>query len=319
MADYVSNYGGLQPTSMNMTFQLAGRSGDDLYANVYWGKHRYKRALGIKVAPKYWNKTTMRVMVTSEFLPSKNINVILDRLRDKVEDRFYELMATMDAEPTYDQVAAIFDREKHNPTTLVQYAERYIDRLKIRTNGRTGVVISKVTWQKHVAVLEKVKEFQSGKAPVELTSADMEFYESFVAWMVGRNYSMNTIGKHMSIIRSWLNQADSESLKVSPAYRSRQWYIGRERVAHVSLSVADLDKLKNVPLTGTDAEVRDAFLLSAFTGLRYSDLKRLGDAQFRDGLITIEQQKTSSEVVVISKVKTRFLKSTNTKNGQTIS
>ena len=111
------------------------------------------------------------------------------------------------------------------------------------------------------------------------------FVGKFEAWMVSRGYHTNTIGKHLSHLRIYVNAAILQGLmheEDNPFHRRR---IGRKPFRHTHLTPFELKKLEHTPLPQPLERARDAFLFCCYTGLRYSDFVRLDTSSIQRGTV----------------------------------
>lgn len=68
------------------------------------------------------------------------------------------------------------------------------------------------------------------------------------------------------------------------------------RIGHLTLR--EMARLEGLELTGSNAHVRDAFVFCCYTGLRYSDFTSLKDSFLTNGVLSLRQQKTRSQVCI---------------------
>ena len=100
------------------------------------------------------------------------------------------------------------------------------------------------------------------------------FVNRFEEWMVARGYHTNTIAKHLSYLRIYVNAAILQGKmreEDNPFHRRR---IGRKPFRHTHLTPLEVSKLEHTQLPQPLGVVRDAFLFCCYTGLRYSDFVR---------------------------------------------
>lgn len=111
---------------------------------------------------------------------------------------------------------------------------------------------------------------------------------------------MNNVGKYIQMLKTFLNEASAKGINTKQDYRSRGFKVVSENADAVYLSEGELQRLQNLDLSKTERleRVRDLFLVGCYTGLRFSDLTNLRPEYIKDGLIRIEQQKTSDKVVI---------------------
>jgi integrase len=287
-----------------MTIKFYLRSEGDnapVYAYITWAGFRYRYCTDINVNSLHWNATSGRAQVVHGYPASIWINKRIDELRSSIEVRYNEWIFQSHRHPSLAEMKKICGQSESTSNTecaLVDYAKKYVQSMSTKTNKRTGVVLAPVTINKHNQVIECLKAFECAHSKVLLSEAGTSFYKKFVAFLTASGYAVNTIGKFMSIIRSWLREGDASGLSVNPGYKSSDWYIGREKVDHVSLSLDELNRIAQLQLIGQMDAARDLFIISAYTGLRYSDVCRINDGVINNGFITIEQKKTLQTVTL---------------------
>lgn len=120
--------------------------------------------------------------------------------------------------------------------------------------------------------LSILKEYRSGYTWEDLTYT---FLREFELWLLDRGSAVNTVAKHLQNLRTLINEAISAGYMSADADPFRNYSIKHEKVPHRFLNPEELKKMENVKLTGKLAHVRDAFLFCCYTGLRFSDFKRL--------------------------------------------
>jgi integrase len=77
--------------------------------------------------------------------------------------------------------------------------------------------------------------------------------------------------------------------------------VRREITKQIALSKDDIDQLSGVDLSNNSRleRVRDIFLVGCYTGMRYSDFKRIKASNVSDNLITIREVKDKSKTLQI--------------------
>lgn len=280
---------------MTIHFILSGRKQDDLYCNVFTSSIRVRLSLGIKVPAGCWNAEQQRAVVSGKWLAARSVNVILDKIRANIESQYYEMVAQGKV-PGKDDIAAMVKPNNGRSNLVREFAREYITKLQTKTNMATGRTLARATWMKHKQCLDVFVGFRENAT---FDNCDRAFYTSFTQYLVEQKYALNTIGKYLSLLRTWIREAEAAGIAVHPFHRSADWYVGREKTMHVSLTLDELRAIERTVCTSPlEQSCKDLFLISAYTGLRYSDVTRLSEAQFRDGVIIMEQSKTGTEVVV---------------------
>lgn len=122
-----------------------------------------------------------------------------------------------------------------------------------------------------LVTLKLLKEFKPAYDWNDLTYNFLREFENFLRI---RGNAVNTIGKHLTNLRTLINEAIRQGYVTSNPFAS--YKIKKEVGAHSFLTAEELKKLeKFTPSKASLAKVRDAFLFCCYVGLRFSDFKML--------------------------------------------
>lgn len=130
-------------------------------------------------------------------------------------------------------------------------------------------------------------------------------YDWVLKWkrrMGERNLSDNTIKGRMKLMRCVCSEAVKRNILDEDPFKYIT--IGNMTPKAVWLDMKEIKKIEHVKLKGREAVVRDLFLLGCFSGLRWSDLSSLEEAEIKDGLLRKMMKKTNHEVTI--PIKTLF-------------
>lgn len=139
----------------------------------------------------------------------------------------------------------------------------------------------------------------------ELTIGELTpyFVSKFESWMCTKGYHTNTIAKHLSHLRIYVNAAIQRGVmseEDNPFHKRR---ISHRPFTHTHLTPFELEKLERLTVSPKQQHLRhalDAFLFCCYTGLRYSDFVRLTTANIQRGTnhtwINTESQKTGASI-----------------------
>ena len=150
------------------------------------------------------------------------------------------------------------------------------------------------TTGKHELSMSKLKEFDFH---CTFSKMDLLHYDKYMMYLDESGLKRNTIGKHADSLKAFLrwsiarglyhNQLALLNMK-SPHEETEVFYLKLEQVKEL----IELD-LSSEP---TLDRARDLFILSCFTALRLSDLKRILPENIKDGYLEIKEQKTKGIV-----------------------
>lgn len=162
--------------------------------------------------------------------------------------------------------------------TFYPFIEKFISQSKGRIIEKTGKPISLRTIQDYNTTLNHIKDFEVQEDyKVTFENINLDFYYAFKEYLEELDYGINTIGKYIKNIKTFLNAATEQGVNNNLAYKSKYFVKPSERSEQIYLNEKELDKIINLDLTDNKEldQARDLFILAAYTGLRVSDFNRL--------------------------------------------
>lgn len=161
---------------------------------------------------------------------------------------------------------------------------KYFESLKDKKSKNT-----KTTWNN---ILNHIEAFQGKKLTFEnVTISWIEKFSEYLLEVV----SQNSAKMYMQKINAALNQAVKEGIIIENPYK----FINKlksEETEMIYLSKDEVQKIINTPFF--DNEIKNAFLFSCYTGLRFSDISTLKWSNIKNGRINLTQTKTKGIVYI---------------------
>lgn len=113
-------------------------------------------------------------------------------------------------------------------------------------------------------------------------------------------YKLNTIGKYIKVIKLIMGHAIDNKTTTNTSILKKGFTVPKEDANTIYLNEKELDALYALKLPANQAEVRDCFLISCCTGLRYSDILNLSKDHFNfeTNTITLDTHKTNNRVII---------------------
>lgn len=190
---------------------------------------------------------------------------------------------------------------------FISFMEYYISLCKDGTilNSKGGRLAAG-TIQSYASTLKIVKQYCANRRiKLRLDGVTVNFYNDFVKFMNEASHSRgkykpNAIGKFVKSIKAMLRYAYENNYTANDDFKRKEFKVYKENVETVYLTEKELDNLYNLELNEGESCVRDSFIVSSYTGLRYSDIARLQQKHldFDNKLLTIVTQKTNTLVVI---------------------
>lgn len=214
-------------------------------------------------------------------------------------------------------------KEEVKHITLLEYIHSFIETAPQRKDKATGRFLTYNNIQQYKATEKHLKAFArlQNLVDFEFSQIDKTFNKNFIEYLqseiqdidekrrlifkkdgtpqlLKECFTLNSVGKHIRILKLMLNEATREGINTFTAYT--QFYVFTEECDTIYLNEDELQKLKdkdfkNIPHLD---HVRDWFLLLAWTGCRFSDLEKISKTDIKDGFITFRQQKTNTKVTI---------------------
>ena len=161
------------------------------------------------------------------------------------------------------------------------------------------------TEKRYKMIKKLLKEYEKKNKKLEMNCFDLKWFGGFKKYCEEEKFhQVNTLGRNIGLIKTFLNYCFKKGYIKDISFR--EIIVKREVTDQLALSknqiqlIADLDLRKNKRLE----RVRDVFLIGCYTGMRYSDFKRLKAANIEGELIKIREVKDKTKFLQIPIVKT---------------
>ena len=123
-----------------------------------------------------------------------------------------------------------------------------------------------------------------------------DWIERYRAKLRDMKLSENTIKGRLKALRCLVNEALKRNLITDDPFKFIT--IGNMTARVGYLEAEEVKMLEDVELSGKEAVIRDLFIFGCYTGLRWSDLSSLEEAEIKNGTLRKIMKKTSHEVVI---------------------
>ncbi len=152
------------------------------------------------------------------------------------------------------------------------------------------------TFEKFAAIRKHLKDFDPSLSFSQIDDAKMQRYFEYLQHKDFRN---TTIAKHLAFVRWFLRWAANNGYYNGTAhntFRPKMKGINGNSKEIIYLTQNEIKILEThqfLPSQSSLERVRDVFLFSCFTGLRYSDVAKLKRSDIKDGFIEVVTKKTN--------------------------
>lgn len=284
------------------------RSGDASPINIVvrWNGQRLVYPSGERIHPRYWSATTQAVKRSLTGHPE--FNERLEAITGKVATAYRQFVNDTDQrQPSVGELRdrldiALGHKAADGPRTLFAFIQDYIAKAATRVNPDTGAHLAATTLKKYTSTLNHLQAFAKAKRMrVDFDTVDLLFYDRFNAYLTSdQRLAMNSVGKYIQTVKTFLRSAAEEGHDVNPAFRSRKFKTPSELTDKVYLTEQELTDLFHLDLSGHPRldRARDLFIVGAWTGLRFGDFTTIRPEQITGDRIRVRTAKTGTAVVI---------------------
>ena len=244
-----------------------------IYCRLIVNRQKSEFATNHYIDPKNWDKLAQR---------PKNGILIQQELSD-IENKIFTIRRNLidkDIKPTAKNIVNMLKNKgsKHVPLDLITFYQMQFDEMKDKNESSVSTIRH---YSGTLKILKKFYEY-SKKTPCPISEVDYKFIKDLDYYMAAvyispydQRLKRNTINKHHARVRAIINLAIKEELiERNPYAKYKFKYTKTEREY---LTEEELTDIQDVNLTNNKSldKVRDIFLFTCNTGIRFQDVQNL--------------------------------------------
>ena len=272
------------------------------YVNLPDG-NRFVYSTGQKIPVRLWDKgyqSPIRTKSQKDQVIINSVNLRLDRIKAeylKLDLQYQKQGKQLTKEQLKDEFDIVFKgkQKKETPNDLEScFTDFYEFKFK---DGSW----SKSTKQRYMMLLGLLNDYEKYKSRViDIRGIDESWITHFRYYcQTVKKHQVNTLGRNIGLLKTFLNYCLKKKYIDNPSFKEAA--VNREVTYQIALNkeeigvVAQLDLAPNKRLE----RVRDVFLVGCYTGMRFSDFKRVKSSNISEGLITIREVKDKTKTLQI--------------------
>lgn len=248
--------------------------GYPIYSRITYNRKMARFATGEYCQPNQWDENTQR--------PIRNPRV--KELLTFFENRAYEIKRKLDYEKKPITAKLIRDiltnrNSEDSPTSLLDYFDNYIARISLLKEDYTaGTVRHYKTTHLHLTnFLEKQSEKDISLKAFDLSQVKAfdEFLMTTPTAQYGKPMGRNTANKYHTKLKTVLLEALRDNLIAKNPYMD--FTLREKKVKREFLTMEEIQAIQSLDFSDNKSldRLRDVFLFSCYTGLRFGDAMRL--------------------------------------------
>lgn len=274
-----------------------------IFLHFSYGGNRFKYSTGYKSCFADWDFDKQRIKQTkSNIINAIEVNEFLSKLDNALKKEYSRLIAeqiTINNQSlklfldSYTNKNVVVDNSK--PITFFEFCDNFLE-LKSKE-------ISIITERSYKQTLLKVKNYgkDSGEK-INFNSFDKRFVVNFTEYLREKDFSHNTISKHLKNLKTFLVEANQKRLIENLNFNLKDFSITPEETTAIYLNENELKQMLDLDLSEKKHYelARDIFLIGCYTGQRVSDYNGLKKESIKKingrDYFSIKQKKTGNKV-----------------------
>lgn len=264
-----------------------------------------KLSTTLEVDARRWNAAAEKASTFANFRKSeaaKPLFAKLDKIETLIEGRLNdnEIITSEKAKKIIDSVIyeeaneakrkAEEEKAKREAASKKMTLNKFIVKYKeeVENGGRQteqGKNYSPSSVKAIRGALNQFEYFQKEKKRTyDFKDIDMEFYYAYTAYLKKKEYSINSIGKCIKILKGVMAAAESEGYHNNHIFKDRKFKGARVDIDSIYLTREELDKMMNVDISKLSPgheQARDIFMVGVWTAQRVSDYNNIHKEDFK--------------------------------------
>jgi integrase len=263
-------------------------------------------ATGIWINRNEWNETKQQLKQKATNTNKDLINSKLNKLQGAIIDKWTNdslNKININKDWLKDLINVFFGRAKSDELYKI-YFTNWIEKFIIDSPKRLykGSPIAPRTIQHYKTTLYKIQGFEKYyKVKLRFENIDLKFYRDFIDYCRKiEKLGNNTIGGYITNFKMWCKNIELEGLPINPQYKHSEFMALSNKTKDIYLNENEINKIfefdfkNNIRLSNA----KDLFIIGLRTGLRVSDIMRVGVSNINDEKIKIETLKTKQKVII---------------------
>ncbi|AOW17123.1 hypothetical protein LPB03_06460 [Polaribacter vadi] len=245
-----------------------------------YGKNRFKYSTGYKACFNDWDFRKQRIKNKVGIEDKDKINEVLSDLESYLNKEYSNL--DNDTKNVSNELLKykldvftgkiIPNQEIDTNLSFFDVIDKYIE----QKEGNISIITVRSYKQTKKRLQEYEKHFNK---KLMFDYIDMRFYNEFNTFMESKKYALNTIGKHIKNLKTFLNYAVAEGYTNNQKFKSNDFKVLKEITTEIYLTDAEIKEMfeKDFSKYPEVELVRDVFLMGCYTGQRISDYNGLSE------------------------------------------
>ncbi|RXM39640.1 hypothetical protein BOQ62_10735 [Chryseobacterium sp. CH21] len=261
-----------------------------VYVSATVKGQRLKRSTGVKVKPSQWAGTKVRQLAPESATKNLKIENTVKILKE-IEREYLLKDQPLSKE--------ILEKEFEHKITPVNTATA-------RKKGILSVFDEFIDVRKQHVSENTIKTYKTCKNHLQTFSAEMKFdmsfqnitlnfYDELLAYFIEKNYYNSTIGKYVTIFKTFMNWAGERRFHNNMEFK--KFLVFKDDSEKIKLTPEIVERLRITDFEDDYSNiVRDIFIFSSYTGLRFVDIQNMRPEDVTEDFLRLHIKKAKEMV-----------------------
>ncbi|WP_073105665.1 site-specific integrase [Hymenobacter daecheongensis] len=275
--------------------------------SIYAHGKQIKVYTDVKADPREWEGGEQRFKVRG-YTGNKSLNLALDRMQEMVEKLYKDGLAKGIVPTAQDYRDAIEPKEEVAIVSNIPLSDfaAFIERHGLTKEAAT--VKSLRTTLSHLTRFCQISGFVKKGLDLQYNQFTTGFYDAFTVYLVEiAGLRDSSIKKQLALLKQFLTYATDLGRPVDKGYKTWKWSNHEPEV--IALMQGELKQLEDLelPMGHYLNNARALFLLSCYTGLRFSDVEALKPEHDHKDRLRLTTKKTRDRLIIPINPKARVI------------
>ena len=240
-----------------------------IYVRVTYERSKFEMSIGMKSSQKDWNKAK----------EEHHSNYFINKKISSIRLKIYRIVSELeDAEISFDvkDIKRKLIGKKEKPMNMEDFFNNYIKKLQAEKRVKESTIEKYIQTLKHLQQFETLNDKPTALGTIR--KRDLVKFDEYLKMIKStqhKSLSISTISKHHCRLKTVLNSALEKGVIDKNPYQDFKLKYPKSQITY--LSWGELNRIKKLPLNNniTLNKIRDVFLFSCYTGLRFCDAMSL--------------------------------------------
>jgi site-specific recombinase XerD len=252
---------------------------------------RFRYYTKLKVEENFWDATRQEIKKSK--VGFGEMNSLLESLKETIKQIEREYLFKKEI-LSIDQLRQRFDVAIGRQKSTDDFHSVFNKYLDVSANTKTEGTVKALRYAyRKLCTFEKLNKYE-----LSFESINKNFYDLYMNYLINDcKYLNNTVGRFVKVLKFFLNYATDIGINTNMQFR--KFKVLDEEVDLIYLTNDEVMRIFNLGIADESLNaVRENFCFECFTGLRFSDVRKIENVHLEGNVLRLKTQKTKTAIAV---------------------